>query len=124
MRKISRNELIKLIKNENFKELENCDVSEIDKFECLFRCSKITTKDLKYISKWDVSNVKVCWYMFAFCKNIKSLKYLKNWNVSNVYNFSLMFYNCHNLEYLEGLENWDVFSKTARLCLGFKWNNF
>ena len=43
--KVSRNDLLKIIKEGNFKTLENCDVFEIDDFAGIFLNSSITSEE-------------------------------------------------------------------------------
>jgi len=58
------------------------------------------------ISKWDVSNVKNMYGMFATCRYFNSD--LSKWHVDNVVNMSNMFYD--NWKFNSDISNWDVSS--------------
>ncbi len=96
MRKVTREELIKMIENDE--DYSQVDVSEITNFSFIFH-DKIVSFD---ISNWNTSSAIVMKSMF---ENARCSFSLENWDVSNVKNMKTMF--CKS-NYNHPLNDWDV----------------
>ena len=92
--------------------LENWDVSNVERFDSLFR-RVINLESLPNVSKWDTSHVVNLHHAFyqdsdASKTKLADISAIANWDVSNVEDMWDTFCYCHKLTNLEAIRNWDV----------------
>lgn len=64
--------------------------------------------DIRFLSKWDVSEVTDMSWMFSYCDSLSDLSPLKDWDISSVKDMSGMFSHNGSLQDISGIESWDL----------------
>ena len=92
----TKEELIKVIKQELERQGPDADLNHVDVSEVTDMSALFVTTDAGNvkIDEWDVSNVIDMSGMFLFCYNFNSD--ISKWNTSKVEYISSLFYFCQN----------------------------
>jgi len=107
MSKVTARELRALIEAENWKAVENADVSGITNMSFMFYNSRFNGD----ISQWDVSNVTNIRYLFYKSKFNGDIS---QWDVSNITNMSGVFYDS---QFNGDISQWNPISCKTFECL-------
>jgi surface protein len=115
---IMNNETLrKRIKQGDFKDIENWDVSNVTDMSHMFALCKSFNRD---ISKWDTSNVTDMSHMFCYAKSFN--QDITNWDTSNVTNMRKMFF--HAKSFNRDIINWDFSNVTDMRKMFFHAKSF
>ena len=89
--------------------LEAMDVSQALRLPQLLYGTDLTQVD---VSGWQVDNLELADFMFAFMDQLTSVTGLDSWNTSKLTSTKGMFRSCTQLSDFSGVVNWDVSSIT------------
>ena len=100
------------------KGIENWDMSNINYLYGLFGyMESLINLDL---SKWDVSKLNKCTFLFKNCSNLKSIAGISKWDVQNLLEINSMFEGCTNLAC--DISDWNL-SISCTKTNAFKYTN-